>query len=236
VRPLASVGGRLAILLIATAFLAGSVTLQQEQPAPAFSGRPVSWPLPAVVPPVPARLTDASLSLRAPPVAVPIRLVLPSLGQRVPVLGVGMLPNNAMDAPMGPASSPVWQQAFWYRGSAVPGEPSLAVIAGHISDPLGRPGVFARLGELRQGDPVVVHDDRNGLDVQYAVTDSTSYPIERANDPEVLTAIYGAGPVSGTWATPSADGRSYLTLVTCDGTFRNGTHDHRLVVHAVRVG
>ena len=135
----------------------------------------------------------------------------------------------------GRPSLPAWQQAFWYRGSAVPGEPSSAVIAGHISDPLGRPGAFARLGELHPGDPVVVHDDRTGLDVEFSVTDATSYPIEQTNDPAVLRAIYGDGPVSGTWAKPSADGRSYLTLVTCDGTFRNGTHDHRLVVHAVRV-
>ncbi len=237
-RPLASVGSRLAVVVIATALLAGSVAINAEQDAPALDARrsSVAWPDPAVIPPIPARLTDAALSLQAPPVAVPIRLLLPSLAQTFPVIGVGMLANNTMDAPMGPAASPVWQQAFWYRGSAVPGEPSSAVIAAHISDPLGRPGAFARLGELRPGDPVVVHDDRNGLDVAFAVTDTTSYPIERTNDPAVLRAIYGDGPVSGRWATPSTDGRAHLTLVTCDGTFRNGTHDHRLVVHAVRVG
>ena len=173
--------------------------------------------------------------MRAPPVAVPIELRLPTLNQQISVLGVGILPNNVMDAPMGPATSPVWQQAFWYHGSAVPGEASSAVIAGHISDPLGRPGVFANLGLLRPSDPVVVHDNRDGLDVQFVVTDVKSYPIELTNDPAVLREIYGAGPVAGTWAQPSADGRAYLTLVTCDGTFRNGTHDHRLVVYAVRV-
>jgi hypothetical protein len=238
VQPLASVGSRLAVVVIATALLAGSVTIQTEESSPALTARreAVEWPAPAVIPPVPERLTDAALSLRAPPVAVPIRLTLPSLAQTFPVIGVGMLANNTMDAPMGPAASPAWQQTFWYRGSAVPGEPSSALIAAHISDPLGRPGPFARLGELRPGDPVVVHDERNGLDVTFAVTDSTSYPIERTNDPEVLRAIYGDGPISGRWATPSTDGRAHLTLVTCDGTFRNGTHDHRLVVHAIRVG
>jgi hypothetical protein len=238
VQPLASAGSRVAVLLIATALLAGSVTIQHEQDAPALPARTssVDWAGPAVVPPIPARLTDAALSLRAPPVAVPIRLLLPTLQQQLPVIGVGMLANNAMDAPMGPASSAAWQQAFWYRGSAVPGEASWALLAGHISDPLGRPGAFARLAELQPGDPVVVHDDRNELDVEFVVTDTKSYPIEQTNDPAVLREIYGDGPVSGTWAKPSADGRSHLTLVTCDGTFRNGTHDHRLVVHAVRVG
>ena len=96
--------------------------------------------------------------------------------------------------------------------------------------------MFANLGLLRAGDPVVVHDNRTGVDVRFQVTDATSYPIEQTGDPAVLRAIYGDGPVSGRWAVPSPDGRAYLTLVTCDGTFRNGTHDHRLVVHAARVG
>ena len=236
-RPLAAAGGRLTILLIATALLAGSATLQQEKTSPAFTSptAPADRPLPGAILAVPAPLTDPSLGLRAGPVPVPVELLLPSLNQRIPVLGVGITPTNVMDAPMGPAESPVWQQAFWYRGSAVPGERSSALIAGHISDPLGRPGVFANIGSLRAGDPIIVHDIRTGLDVRFTVTDATSYPIEQTTDPAVLTQIYGAGPVAGTWAQPSADGRSYLTLITCDGTFRNGTHDHRLVVHATRV-
>ena len=235
-KPLASAGSRVGILVVAAALLAGSATLHDDGTAPAFA-RPASvdWPRPAVAPPIPAPLTDPGLSLRAPPVAVPIEILLPTLGQRAAVLGVGMLANNVMDAPMGPAASPVWQQAFWYRGSAVPGEASSAVIAGHISDPLGRPGVFARIGELRAGDPIVVHDTRSGLDVQFTVTDGKSYPIEETNDPAVLTEIYGAGPVAGTWAKPSVDGHCYLMLVTCDPTLRNGTHDHRLVIHAIGV-
>ena len=127
------------------------------------------------------------MDIHSPPIAVPIELLFPTLYRRVPVLGVGMTANNVMDAPMGPAESPVWQQAFWYRGSATPGSRSSAVIAGHISDPLGRPGIFANLGLLKPGDPIVVHDIRNGLDVVFAVTDSTSYPIEQTSDPAVLT-------------------------------------------------
>jgi sortase (surface protein transpeptidase) len=47
--------------------------------------------------------------------------------------------------------------------------------------------------------------------------------------------MYGAGPVAGTWPQPSVDGLAHLTLVTCAGTFTNGTHDHRLVVLATRI-
>ena len=82
---------------------------------------------------------------------------------RASVAGVGITSEDVMDAPMGPADDPVWQQAFWYRGSAVPGSASTALIAGHVSGPRGRPGAFARVDDLRPGDSVVVHDARNGL-------------------------------------------------------------------------
>jgi hypothetical protein len=82
---------------------------------------------------------------------------------------------------------------------------------------------------------IVVHDNRSGLDVRFSVTESTTYSLAQTAEPAVLTQIYGVGPVAGTWPQPSTDGLSHLTLITCAGTFRNGTHDHRLVVYAVRV-
>ncbi|MEY2458702.1 MAG: hypothetical protein QOG30_532, partial [Acidimicrobiaceae bacterium] len=121
------------------------------------------------------------------------------------------------------------------RGSAVPGEPSTALIAGHIDDPLGRPAVFAHIDQLRAGDTIVVHDTRNGLDVRFSVTSSATYSLDETADPAVLSEIYGVGPVAGTSPQPSVDGLSHLTLITCAGTFVNGTHDHRLVVYATRV-
>jgi sortase (surface protein transpeptidase) len=203
-----------------------AVVNQVESPRPTSSTTALA---------VPAALTDAGLDLRAGPVAVPLELQLPSLDVNAPVAGVGITPNNVMDAPMGPADDAVWQQAFWYRGSAVPGEPSTALIAGHIDDPLGRPAVFAHIDQLRAGDTIVVHDTRNGLDVRFSVTSSATYSLDETADPAVLSEIYGVGPVAGTSPQPSVDGLSHLTLITCAGTFVNGTHDHRLVVYATRV-
>ncbi|HLY84275.1 MAG TPA: class F sortase [Acidimicrobiales bacterium] len=192
---------------------------------------------PTTVPPlaVPAPLTSEGLSLRAGPVPVPLQLQIPSLGVSAPVLGVGMTSKNVMDAPMGPANDPVWQEAFWYRGSAVPGAPSTALIAGHVSA-YGRLDVFGHIDKLRPGDLIVIHDTRSGLDVRFSVTDSMSYSLAQTADPAILTQIYGVGPVKGTGPQPSADGLAHLTLITCAGTFTNGTHDHRLVVYATRVG
>jgi sortase (surface protein transpeptidase) len=229
-RPLGSAGSRLPILLIVTVFLAGCATPER----PTISG--ALTPAAATVAlPVPAALGDGGPGLRAGPMAVPLELRMPSLSLSAPVVGVGITSNNVMDAPMGPAQDPVWQQAFWYRGSAVPGMLSTALIAGHVDDPLGRPAVFAHIDDLRPGDPIVVRDIRSGLDVRFSVTESKTYSLDQTSDPAVLTQIYGVGPVTGTWPQPSADGLSHLTLITCAGTFRNGTHDHRLVVYATRI-
>lgn len=203
-------------------------------PGPALATRASGLPVDGA-PAVPAPLNVDGLGLMAGPVAVPLELRLPSLRLSASVLGVGLTPANVMDAPMGGAEDPVWQQAFWYRGSAVPGAASTALMAGHVSDPRGRPGVFASIDRLQVGDPIVVHDTRSGLDVRFAVTGSATYSLREAADPTVLARIYGEGPVAGTEPQASADGLAHLSLITCAGTFRRGTHDRRLVVSATRV-
>ncbi len=184
---------------------------------------------------VPANLTAKGVGLRAGPAKVPLLLEIPKLGINAAVLGVGIAKNDAMDAPEGPRDDPVWQQAFWYRGSAIPGARSTALIAGHIDGGRDGTAVFDHLGDLRPGDRIVVHDTRSGREVRFAVKASKSYSLAEAARPEVLKRIYGVGPVVGKWAQPSADGLAHLTLITCAGTFTNGTHDHRLVVYANRI-
>lgn len=202
-------------------------------PAPSHTLRPRRRP----DPPVPAALFAPHLSVRAGPVPVPLLLLIPSIKVVSHVLGVGVTPGDVMDAPEGPVNDPVWQEAFWYRGSAVPGAISTALIAGHIDGPRGTAGVFGHIEELRPGDRIVVRDTRRGLDVRFAVTGSTSFTLAQASEPAVLKKIYGVGPVAGTTPQRSADGLAHLTLITCSGTFQNGigTHDHRLVVFAARV-
>lgn len=235
-RPLGSLGLRMALMVSAAAMLAGSASVQIGiAPAVGALGAPASAR--AVAPAdgtIPGGLTDPTVGLRAGPVAVPLALELPSLDVTASVTGVGLTPKNVMDAPTGPPGDPVWQQAFWYRGSAVPGANSTALIAGHIDGPQGRPAVFGHIDTLQPGDPIVIRDLRNGLQIRFSVTELRTYSLDAADEPEVLTRIYGAGPVAGTTPQPSADGFAHLNLITCAGTFRNGTHDHRLVVYATR--
>jgi Sortase domain len=236
-RSLATPAGWLAALVVVSVLVTGSVAIASRptafsQPAPTTAPRrPAVTP---ALPAVPAQLTDSQLGLRSGPVAIPLRLDLPSLGIKATMLGVGILPDDTMDAPKGPRESPIWDQAFWYRGSAVPGAPSTALIAGHVDGPDGRSAVFGRLGALAPGDPIVLHDTRTGLTVPFAVTETRTYSLAEAREPGVLARIYGAGPVAGTAPQLSPDHRAHLTLITCAGTFRAGTHDHRLVVYATR--
>lgn len=188
-------------------------------------------------PPAPADLYANGLSLHAGPVPVPLQLQMPSIGVSAQVLGVGVTTGDVMGAPEGPIHDPVWQEAFWYRGSAAPGVVSTALIAGHVNGPRGTQGVFGHIDHLHRGDLIVLHDTRSALDVRFAVTGSTSFTLAQTTKPDVLTQIYGTGPVAGTTPQRAKDGLAHLTLITCAGTFDTtlGTHDHRLAVFATRV-
>ena len=237
--------GRLTAALIAAIFLAacgnaeasGGSLARRPLPVAATSAQ-ASGGVPASAQAsdqLPAPLVDPSLDLRAGPVDVPLELQIPSLQISAPVLGVGLTPKNVMDAPTGSASDPVWRKAFSYRGGGIPGDAGTATVAGHVDDVLGRPALFARLGDLRQGDPIVIHDTRTGQDVDFVVTATATYSVRQTLDPAVLAQIYGPGPVAGQGPQPSSDGLSHLTLITCTGHWvsGSGTYDHRLAVYAV---
>jgi hypothetical protein len=195
-----------------------------------------STPQASPAPPLLARpLVPAGLGLHAGPTPVPLELGLPSLQVSGAMLGVGLTAGDAMDAPQGPLGDPVWQQAFWYRGGSIPGDVGTATVAGHVDDVRGRPALFAHLGDLHPGDPVVVHDTRSGTDVRFAVDQVATYSVQQASQPAILASIYGAGPVAGTGPQPAPDGLAHLTLVTCAGDFVHGGYDHRVVVYTRRV-
>ena len=223
--------GRAVALAVAAAVLAGC-----GDAGVAVHGPTPSSPQAPPAPPLLARpLVPAGLGLHAGPTTVPLDLTLPSLQVSGAVLGVGLTAGDAMDAPQGPLGDPVWQQAFWYRGGSIPGDVGTATVAGHVDDVRGRPALFAHLGDLHPGDPVVVHDTRSGTDVRFAVDQVATYSVQQASQPAILASIYGAGPVAGTGPQPAPDGLAHLTLVTCAGDFVHGAYDHRVVVYTRRV-
>lgn len=183
---------------------------------------------------MPAPIRAADIDLHAGPVDVPLELRIPGLKVSAPVVGVGLTDAGGMDAPEGAAGDPVWQKVFWYRGSAVPGASSTATIAGHVDDVLGRPAVFARLKDMRPGDPIVVRDTRTGGEVRFVVRSAHDYTVAESNTPTVLAQVYGSGPMAGGLPRAEPDGLAHLTLITCAGVFTSGEYDHRLVVYATR--
>jgi hypothetical protein len=160
------------------------------------------------------------------------RSQIPSLKVDAPVLGVGLNADNVMDTPKGQIGDPIWQTAFWYRGSSIPGEVGTATIAGHVDDPFGLPEIFAHLQDLRPGDLIIIHVKNTTVDIRFTVDEVKVYSIQESSDPAVLKRIFGAGPVSGTPPQPSPDGLAHLTLITCSGNFINGKFDQHAVVYA----
>ncbi len=177
---------------------------------------------------------DSSLDLRAGPVEVPFELRIPVLNVNAPVLGVGLTAENVMDAPKGPIGDPIWHTAFWYRGSGIPGESGTAVIAGHVTDVLSNPEIFANLEDLNPGDVIIVHVKNPSQDIRFIVDQIKVYSIQDSSTPAVLTKIFGIGPIEGTSPQPAPDGLSHLTLITCAGSYANGQFDQRTVVFATR--
>jgi Sortase domain len=207
-------------------------------PAPSPTSQPLTPGPPAPAPPPP--LVDPALGIEAPPVAVPLRFRVPSLGIDAPVLAVGRTPAGSMDAPEGPASSPLWQDAFWYRGGSDPGRQGTATIAGHVDDVLGRPAAFWNIRRLQPGDVVEVADERDGGVLRYRVTEAAVYSVAAANSPPVLQRLYGSAAYDGDPAerNVAADAVSRISIITCTGTFERGSsfgYDHRFIAFGVLI-
>ena len=184
---------------------------------------------------IPGPLLDPNLSMLAGPREVPLEIRIPSLGVRAPVMGVGLTTTNDMAAPIGmSAEDPLWQTAYWYRGSSIPGDVGTATLAGHYTDEEGRPGVFGSLSGLKAGELILIRDTRSGFDVPFIVTDAETYTEQEASDPTVLARVFGSATISSPDAQPKPDPLSRLTLITCSGSWVNGSFSQRYVVYAVR--
>ena len=177
---------------------------------------------------------DFTLDLRAGPVELPLVIQIPAIKVGAPVLGVGLTEDNAMDAPKGPYGDPVWSSAFWYRGSAIPGEPGTATIAAHVNGLLGERETFADLKKLRPGDLIIIHVNNTTIDIHFTVDEIKKYSVQESSDPAVLARIFGIELPKGTKPGVAPDGLSHLTLITCTGNYKDGKFDHHWVVYATR--
>jgi Sortase domain len=143
-------------------------------------------------------------------VAPPIRVEIPSIGVRAPIIRLGLNPNRTLEVPTD------FGDAGWWSGGPRPGEPGPAVIVGHIDSYTG-PAVFYRLRELRPHATIVVIR-RDGTRARFSVIGSEQYP----KDHFPTARVYGAtaGPT--------------LRLITCGGEFdrSSGHYLDNTVVYA----
>jgi sortase (surface protein transpeptidase) len=139
-----------------------------------------------------------------------MRVRVPAIGVDASVVRLGLNSDSTLQVPTDPA------HAGWWSGGAAPGHRGPAVIVGHVNWG-GHAAVFARLGELHTGQPVLVTES-DGVTDRYMVTGSATYP--KSSFPTQL--VYGALPYSA------------LRLITCTGTFdpQTGHYEDNLIVFA----
>ena len=161
-------------------------------------------PLPTVGTPTPTVASQAT----------PSRIVIPSIGVDAPISVKSISPDGGMEPPYGPTD------VAWYGFTSKPGAGGNAVFSAHVDYRNYGPAVFARLKDLKKGDPVEVYL-ADGAVYRYQVVLSLSYPAESAPVEEIV------GPTS----------KEVITMITCTGTFDEASrqYSHRLVVRAERV-
>lgn len=137
-----------------------------------------------------------------------ITLEIPSLGVKVPIVGV-------------PKKNGTWNvawlenQAGWLEGSAFPSWSGNSVLTSHVYLSSGLPGPFVNLNKMKYGDTVVVH--AYGQKYTFAVQTNA---IVNPTDASVM----------------KHEEKPWLTLVTCkDYDPKTNTYLKRLVVRAILV-
>jgi sortase (surface protein transpeptidase) len=131
--------------------------------------------------------------------AVPVRIEIPQIGVRAPVIRLGLNADKSLEVPKD------FGDTGWWSGGPRPGERGPAVIAGHV-DSYSGPAVFYRLSDLRPHDAIVVVG-RDGVRTRFSVIGSQRYPKDRFP----TDRVYGATD------------RPTLRLITCGGDFDRST-------------
>ena len=146
--------------------------------------------------------------------ALPLRLIVPSLGISTSVGQLGLQANHQVQVPTNVHT------VGWFRLGPSPGQVGSSVILGHVDSYLG-PGVFFDIKTLPIGAliEVVLDDGVTGL---FRVVNVVQYA--KTSFPDAL--VYGAS------------GARLLNLVTCGGTFnhRTGSYESNIVVFSRLVG
>lgn len=233
-----SIASLAAVLLAAAGVVVLVVAARSQQSAPqppASAARPVDvlGTAPRHNPGNPSRAESAAsapiaarrstsptgVPVRGPvlPRSKPTRLRIPAIGVSSALQPLGLAVDGTVQVPPLSADS----YAGWYRHSPTPGQIGPALILGHIDSARYGPGVFFRLGDLRQRDKVFISRADGSIAV-FAVERVVEY--SKARFPTL--EVYG-----------NTD-HAALRLITCGGAFDSSarSYEDNIVAYASLVG
>lgn len=143
--------------------------------------------------------------------SLPKIIKIPKIGVEADIEQVGLDSQGRMDIPKDVDNT------AWYNLGPKPGEKGSAVIDGHFDKVTGAPAVFYRVGELKNGDLIIVLDEKM-KEFRFKVIDVKVYSFDSL-------------PLKDIFARD--DGR-YLNLITCGGSWDqiNRNYSNRTVVYA----
>jgi hypothetical protein len=157
----------------------------------------------------------AAPTTRGPVVArsIPVHLDIPAIGVSSNVQQLGLNSDGSVQVPPLGRDS----HAGWYKHSPTPGQIGPSIMLGHIDSAAYGPGVFFRLGDLRQRDRVVVTLADRTVAV-FEIERVAEYP--KAHFPTLQ--VYGNLDHAG------------LRLITCGGKFDPSvsSYEDNIVVYA----
>jgi hypothetical protein len=138
----------------------------------------------------------------------PWEFILPSAKIRADVVRIGLTFSNALGAPDNP------EVIGWWEAGPAPGEPGNVLLDGHrdytdIDDNVGT-GVCWLLLNTNIGDFIIIRDAEAETNYLYTVIETTS--------------VAWNDNVGVEYLQPTHESR--LTLVTCEGSFDEGSHNY----------
>lgn len=135
------------------------------------------------------------------------------------VINVGVAANGDIDVPKNV------HDVAWFNRSARPGTGFGTVIINAHNQGYTEAGVFARLGELKKDDTIVI-ERGDAARFTYSVKEIKKYNLDELRSLGIEEAMK---PID-----PKQEG---LALITCDGNFvpRTGQFDKRIVVRAIKL-
>ncbi len=139
----------------------------------------------------------------------PALLHIPAINVNAPIQKVGIDQHGEIAVPSN------INLTGWFVDGAIPGEPGLSIIDGHLDGP-SKKGVFWDLARLKPGDTLTIERG----DKKILIFEVTSTKTVKTS--EAAGVLFSQDPAT----------KSQLNLITCTGTYdkRSRSYDQRIII------